>query len=609
MTETYSAMPEVELGGSQLPEPLAPLLESVLVDCSLNQPAFFELTFSRIDDEAIRALPRSVVGSEVVVWPVESGTRGRRPLLTAEVVAMDLGFEEGRRTLRLRGYDAAYRLMRGRRVDGYPNSSADEIVRGLASKNSIRTGKIEKTLTVYELATQPNISDWDFLTRLAIENDAYLYVDRQGRLQFTKGRSTAGEAGGPTELDVNEIQVRGRIGVSAADQVGSVTARGWDVKAKRALTHNARVSEPGNARIGVRRQTAAGRFASTELIESDRPYTTGAQVRAAATAQAGDMADSFAELDVKIEGGMPDLGPGSQVRLKNLADPFGGTYTVTSAEHSYGPEGFSTRIQVSGRQVRSLYGLTSGAAQAAPPMPGVVNAQVSNVADPDRNGRVKLKFPWLSDRYESDWCRVAQFGGVAGGGLNLPNVDDEVLVAFDRGSLEHPYVIAGLYNGVDMVPRLPGAQYPATPKGGMDWRTVGSRKGHRFELRDGIRDSGLRLSTGNGANSLYLRERPNSITVASRGVTTIKVGDEEGPGTVAITVSPAGVNIRGPLRVEGPVTFMGPSTTVNGVFQTLGGSSFRGPVSVVAATSITGLLTVQGAPPLINAVPLIPGLF
>ena len=44
----------------------------------------------------------------------------------------------------------------------------------------MKTGKIDTTPTVYDMATQPNITDWDFMTRLAMENEVYLYVDRTG---------------------------------------------------------------------------------------------------------------------------------------------------------------------------------------------------------------------------------------------------------------------------------------------------------------------------------------------------------------------------------------------------------------------------------------------
>ncbi|WP_275902524.1 phage baseplate assembly protein V [Streptomyces clavuligerus] len=60
----------------------------------------------------------------------------------------------------------------------------------------------------------------------------------------------------------------------------------------------------------------------------------------------------------------------------------------------------------------------------------------------------------------ANWSRVAQFGRGRGRGLLLPEVDDEVLCAFDRGSLAHPYVLAGLYNGVDGPPEEPQGTAP-----------------------------------------------------------------------------------------------------------------------------------------------------
>ena len=64
--------------------------------------------------------------------------------------------------------------------------------------------------------------------------------------------------------------------------------------------------------------------------------------------------------------------------------------------------------------------------------------------------RVKLKFPWLSDDYESEWARVAQLGaGHHRGAVWLPEVNDEVLVAFEHGDTRRPFVVGELYNGVD----------------------------------------------------------------------------------------------------------------------------------------------------------------
>ena len=87
-------------------------------------------------------------------------------------------------------------------------------------------------------------------------------------------------------------------------------------------------------------------------------------------------------------------------------------------------------------------------------------------------------FPWLSPAYISAWARVMQIGAskVGGGFLWIPEIGDEVLIGFDRGSIDHPYVIGNLYNGIADRSRLrrsrasspTGASRPAwlTPSSG-----------------------------------------------------------------------------------------------------------------------------------------------
>jgi uncharacterized protein involved in type VI secretion and phage assembly len=84
---------------------------------------------------------------------------------------------------------------------------------------------------------------------------------------------------------------------------------------------------------------------------------------------------------------------------------------------------------------------------------GVVIGIVTNNKDPDGLGRVKLRFPWLSGSTESDWARVATPMAGNGRGLYfLPEVDDEVLVLFERGDVRFPFVIGALWNGKDQAP-------------------------------------------------------------------------------------------------------------------------------------------------------------
>lgn len=109
---------------------------------------------------------------------------------------------------------------------------------------------------------------------------------------------------------------------------------------------------------------------------------------------------------------------------------------------------------------------------------GVVVGVVTNNQDSEGLGRVKVKFPWLSDEDESQWARIAVLmAGKERGTFFLPEVDDEVLVAFEHGDVRFPFVIGALWNGVDKPPADNG-------DGKNNLRIIKSRSGHTIKLND-----------------------------------------------------------------------------------------------------------------------------
>ena len=67
---------------------------------------------------------------------------------------------------------------------------------------------------------------------------------------------------------------------------------------------------------------------------------------------------------------------------------------------------------------------------------------VTNNKDPEGWGRVKVKFPTLTEEHESNWARVVALGAAKQRGFDcLPEVNDEVLVGFEHGDIHRPYFL------------------------------------------------------------------------------------------------------------------------------------------------------------------------
>lgn len=111
-------------------------------------------------------------------------------------------------------------------------------------------------------------------------------------------------------------------------------------------------------------------------------------------------------------------------------------------------------------------------------MPGLVEAIVVDNVDPEQLGRVKVKFPTLPEMPESWWARlVMPMAGRERGWMTIPEIDDEVLVAFVHGDFNHAIVLGSLYNGVDTPPY-------ANEDGENNLRVFQSRSGHRLTFDD-----------------------------------------------------------------------------------------------------------------------------
>ncbi|MFF0117321.1 VgrG-related protein [Streptomyces prasinus] len=628
---SFSNIVDVTFDGKPVPPYFAPLLVGGWVDLGAGVPGAFRVTFRDAHGLVLGKLGIKF-GTEVVISPVAHGKGAGDPLLTGEVTGMETDYDGTGTFTVIRGYDRGHRMMRRRRVAAYRNQTASDIARTLAGQDGVAVGKVESTRTVYEFISQANVTDWDFLSRLADENEMVMSLDAKGKFRFVSPdpasgappTSTPGEKS-PFVLQAGNDVLRCRAAVTSADQYGRVEARGWDVVAKKELTATAPTSANPGISIGTTPAKAAAAFGTVTLVETEKPYDRQNEVKFAADSLADDVTSSFAELEVVVRGN-PKLRPGVPVTLTDVGAPFEGKYTVTSARHVFGDgKHYETWITVSGRQWRSLFGLASGgsgSSASAPRLPGVANALVTDVQDPLKQGRVKLKFPWLDDTYVSDWTRTVQMGGKFGGGIFPLDVGDEVLVAFDRGALDHPFVVGGLYNGVDKPSPVRDVPLHDTVKRRAVRHTLSDRDANRVDLLSqttGLRKQGVRVASGDDKLIINLDRTKTEITVDSKGTVVIKgsrsVSVEAGTDLTLNGKRSVTVESGGPLTLKGrgAVTLSSSIGAVNvdakGALslKAMGAASLSamGSVQINAVASVgiravtvpvMGLLTVNGKP-------------
>jgi phage protein D/phage baseplate assembly protein gpV len=529
----------VEIDSKPLADEIATLLVSAYVDDSQQLPDTFVMRF-RDPNRVVLSMSGAKVGSTAKVSVQVAADAQPQPLISGEITALEAEYDTGGTFTVIRGYDQTHRFFRGRRTESYQQMTASDIATKIAQRVGLQIGEVAATTTVFDHYSQAGQTDWEVLSALAKTTNLEIAV-REGKFSFSKPAvaSEAPSAGGTANTDPLVLQLgtnllRFRSILTSAGQVGKVEVRGWDVATKNALTAT---EEAATTRIElptVTPQALAKTFGDPTYVATDVPYRTQAEVDEAAKALADELGNAFAEFEGTARGN-PKLRAGTAVSIDGLGEPFDGKYTITTSRHRFDPlTGYTTSLSVTGRRDRTLLGLASNGRGKAPT--GIAIGKVSDAADPEKAGRVKLTFPWLSEDYVSDWARTAQSGaGKDRGWQVVPEVGDEVLVAFEQGDFRRPTVVGGLFNGVDTVPRGP-TDLVDGGTGKINRRSMVSRLGHRVDLVDASGKEGVHVTTTDEKLKLIMDHSGTTITLHADGKVVIE-------GTQGVTIDSVNSNM------------------------------------------------------------------
>jgi phage protein D len=542
MTNTAGFL--VDINDAPLNREAAALLLSAYVDSSLRLPDSFMLRF-RDPARTVLEQSRVKVGDKVTVSVVIADAPAPEKLICAEVTSLEADWDSTGSFTVIRGYDPTHRLFRGRHTRSFAQTTASDAVMEVARNAGLKPGQIEPTRTVFDNLSQCAQSDWEFLTTMANREGFEIRV-HDDMLDFSK-RNPAKDAPeginntNPLVLRLGSDLLRFRAVVTAAEQVSDVEVRGWDIAQKTKIVSTASAGTKSVELPTMTPAKMADAFGNPRYVASGVAYRTQSEADSAAAAIAEEIGSSFAEIDA-VARGNPKLRADVSVSIENAGAPFDGKYTITSARHRYdiSSGGYTTAFSVTGRQERSLYGLTAGS-QRGLSGAGIVIGQVTDVHDPEKRGRVKLTFPWLSDDYVSDWSRTVQPGaGKDRGAMVIPEVGDEVLVAFEQQDPQRPYVLGGLFNGVD-TPETRGPELVDSGSGAINRRSWVSRLGHRIDLLDNKgRSDGVSAETSDGKLRIALDAAGTKVSVHSDG--TVVVDGQRG---VVIDAASSDLQLKG----------------------------------------------------------------
>ncbi|MFJ7205826.1 VgrG-related protein [Streptomyces sp. NPDC098789] len=451
----------------------------------------------------------------------------------------------------IRGRDLSHRLRLGRRTAAYEGKTAGEIVKQVVERAHLHQCEVEDTGFQYEHLSQPGMSDWDFLGHLARENGRDLYF-RDGKLHFKK-RVPAG-AGQDALLHFGDNLISVQTAASLAHQVPKVEVRGWDREGRKAVVSEART--PGGGAWGGQAKSSSAPYAP--LVLTDLPRTKSASAPTAAAAVAKSMAEEVGAGLMRLHAvtrGEPKLRLRSVVKLKGLGEQFEGRFTVTKVRHHFHPvQGYRTELTVDEGGNRAVAGQPGDAEAGMRRIPGFMRGKVTDIKDPKKLGRVRVKLDCLDKDYVTTWAETVQLSGSRGHGVVLPWVGDVVAVVFEQGRLDSPLVVGAVDDPIDKVTHT--MDLVDGGKGSPNLRTFASKNGHRLELKDADGSgTGATLTTGgDGKLKIQLDLSETVISIDSKGAVDIKAADgvsiDAGKGLLKLKGNSVLVSARQEISLE-----------------------------------------------------------
>ncbi|MDI7277647.1 MAG: VgrG-related protein, partial [Anaerolineae bacterium] len=396
----------IKVDGNDVATEVMDDLIEVTVDTSLHLP---DAVTIHIHDERLRWIDEGpfVLGKEIEVSAQPEGGGTSQVIFRGEITSLEPDFGEGTQaTLLVRAYDRSHRLHRGTHSQAYLDVTDSDLASRIANEAGLRT-QVDDTSEVYPYVLQHNQTHMEFLSERARRIGYEFFVEDRTLYFRRPPRDSAA-----LQLEWGNQLRSFRPRLSLVEQVDEVIVKGWDPKARQAITGQAQRGQAA-PQIGEResgQQIASSAFSAARRVVVDVAVSSQAEADTVAQAILDEISGAYIEAD-GVCYGQPQLRAGRAVEIRALGRRLSGTYMVTEATHIYRKDGgYLTRFSIHGRRPATLAALLEPDRRNGQGAHGPVIGIVTSNNDPKGWGRVKVQFPWLPDNVESTWARLASPG-------------------------------------------------------------------------------------------------------------------------------------------------------------------------------------------------------
>ena len=483
------ALPQIQIGDGMIGNAQ---LSSVEVAQELNQHWWCTVECRQTSDERVPV--EDLLGKAVEIKTTDDeGTEHVH--FSGFVLDVELAYEVwGSYSARLIAVSHSYMLD----TTAHKQYYAEQTLSSVASKVAGRSGLSVQVNASGSKAlnyVQYGETDFSFLNRLADDHAAWMRPKEKG-LEIFDSFQSGSSAGFRDHDGISSFRLRGTLAPA------SYSGSHYDHHAMQSNSFQ-QVQKAPQYYDSASRLTGAVQSASKQLPAGFEPQRGRAmtldnyqdQLKAESERSMGGAITGTGESRNQ------NLMAGNTIAVDGLLDAKG-TYGLVKVVHNWTAQGYTNRFTCT-----PWKNYRNPQPPAARQWNGIVPARVVDHNDPKKMGRLKVQFFWQEDG-STHWARATSpHAGPDRGFMFMPEVGDEVAVAFEDGDPERPVIIGSMWNGVQTAPRL--GYYADADMNENNVKRIFTKAGNRIQIADNVGSEAITIATPN-QNTFTISESHSS---------------------------------------------------------------------------------------------------